>query len=164
VDELSPEHERALRELHDEIPTRQGYWPHNLEGSYAPRGELETLDALEAQWLYIDRGWRDMQWSTHCNTEDVRWTLRERGITLVGPDPRVLVREVPAEALRNRMRRLVEGFLPDLYSWSAFDVAGTQRYAVATLCRMLYTLDTGEVTSKPASLEWEKRHCRRGVT
>ena len=43
------------------------------------------------QWLYVDRGRREMQWSTHCNTEDVRWTLRERGITLSGPDPRRLV-------------------------------------------------------------------------
>ena len=151
------EQERALRELHDEIPTRAGYWTHNLEGSYAPRAELETLAALGKQWLYVNRGWREMQWSTHCNTEDVRWTLRERGITLAGPDPRDLVAEVPADALRSRMRQLIESFLPDLYGWTSLDSAWAQRYAVATLCRMLYTLDTGEVESKQASLEWAKQ-------
>jgi hypothetical protein len=148
--------ERALRELHDEIPTRSGQWTHDLEGSYAPSADLETLAALDEQWLYVDRGWREMQWSTHCNTEDVRWTLRERGITLAGPDPRELVAEVPAEALRSRMRRLIESFLPDLFGWTSFDIAWSQRYAVSTLCRMLYTLDTGEVASKQASLEWAK--------
>nr|MBA3401582.1 DUF4111 domain-containing protein [Actinomycetota bacterium] len=118
--------------------------------------DLETLAALDRHWLYINRGWREMQWSTHCNTEDVRWTLRERGITLAGPDPRTLVAEVPADALRSRMPPLIESFLPDLFTWTSFDVAWSQRYAVTTLCRMLYTLDTGDVASKQASLEWGK--------
>ena len=154
---VTAEQERALRELHDEIPTRPGHWPHDLEGSYAPRADLETLAALDKQWLYVNRGRREMQWSTHCNTEDVRWTLREHGITLAGPEPRQLVAEVPADVLRSKMRPLIESFLPDLFSWTSFDIAWAQRYAVATLCRMLYTLETGEVASKPASLEWAKR-------
>jgi predicted nucleotidyltransferase len=155
-DRVTAAKERALRDLHDEIPTRSGHWPHDLEGSYAPRADLETLGALDKQWLYIDRGWREMQWSTHCNTEEVRWTLRERGITLAGPDPPELVAEVPADALRSRMPPLIESFLSDLFSWISFDIAWAQRYAVTTLCRMLYTLDTGEVASKPASLEWAR--------
>ena len=97
-----------------------------------------------------------MQWSTHCNTEDERWVLRERGITLAGRDPREFAGEVPADALRRKMRRLIESFLPDLFGWTSFDIAWSQRYAVTTLCRMLYSLDTGEVTSKPVSLEWAK--------
>lgn len=155
-DRVTAEQERALRELHDEIPTRSGHWTHNLEGSYAPRADLETLAALDRQWLYFDRGWREMQWSTHCNTEDERWVLRERGITLTGPDPRDFACEVPADALSSKMRPLIESFLPDLFGWTSFEIAWSQRYAVTTLCRMLYTLDTGEVTSKPASLEWAK--------
>jgi hypothetical protein len=154
---VRPAQERALRELHDEIPTRAGHWPHDLEGSYAPRAELETLAGLDQQWLYVDRGSREMQWSTHCNTEDVRWTLREHGITLTGPDPREFVGAVPADALRGRMRRLISTFVPDLAGWISFDNAWAQRYAVSSLCRMLYTLETGEVTSKPASLEWAAR-------
>ena len=85
--QVTEEQERALRELHDEIPTHPGYWAINLEGSYAPRADLETLERLNREWLYIDRGWREMQWSTHCNVEDTRWILRERGIALTGPDP-----------------------------------------------------------------------------
>ena len=156
ADRITAEQEQALRELHDEIPTRSGHWTHNLEGSYAPRADLETLAALDRQWLYLDRGWREMQWSTHCNTEDERWVLRERGITLTGRDPREFAGEVPEDALRRKMRRLIESFLPDLFVWTSFDIAWSQRYAVTTLCRMLYSLDTGEVTSKPVSLEWAK--------
>jgi 8-oxo-dGTP pyrophosphatase MutT (NUDIX family) len=152
----TPEQEAALRELHAEIPTRAGHWPHNLEGSYAPAADLASIEALGEEWLFVDRGHREMAWSTHCNTEDVRWTLRERGVTLAGPEPRGLVAEVPPEALRESMRPLIERFLPDLFTWISFDNAWAQKYAVATLCRMLYTLETAEVTSKPAALEWAK--------
>ena len=54
------------------------------------------------------------------------------------------------------MRTLIARFLSDLRSWTNFDeVAWSQRYAVATLCRMLYT-DTGEIASKQKALEWAK--------
>jgi Domain of unknown function (DUF4111) len=156
-DPVTPAQERAIGQLHAEIPTRCGYWPHNLEGSYAPRTDLGTLAALGRTWLYVDRGSREMQWSTHCNTEDVRWTLRERGLTLAGPDPRAFVARVPADALRRGMPPLIDGFVRDLLGWTSFDVAWSQRYAVTTLCRMLFTLETGEVASKPASLDWAER-------
>jgi hypothetical protein len=148
--------ERALRELHDEIPTRSGHWTRHLEGSYAPRADLATPATIGNEWLYVDHGSREMQWSDHCNREDVRWTLRERGVTLVGPDPRELVAEVPPDVLRGKMPPSIERFVPSLSTWASFDTAWTQRYAVTTLCRMLYTLDTGEVASKPAALEWAK--------
>ena len=41
-------------------------------------------------------------------------TLRERGVTLAGPDPRTLVDEVPAAVLRARMRSHAREFLPDM--------------------------------------------------
>jgi hypothetical protein len=153
---VTPEQEQALRAFHDEMPTRAEHWARHLEGSYAPRSHLGTLTALGKSWLYIDHGWREMQWSDHCNREEVRWTLRECGVTLAGPDPRELVAEVPADALRRRMARVIDSFLPDLLSWTSFDSAWAQRYAVTTLCRTLYTLDSGAVASKPAALEWAK--------
>jgi hypothetical protein len=153
---LTPEQESGLRALHDEIPTRPGHWTHHLEGSYAPKADLETLAAVDREWLYIDHGWRKMQWSTHCNCEDVRWVLRERGVTVAGPDPREFVAAVGADVLRGKMPALIESFLPDLFTWTSFDIAWSQRYAVTTLCRLLYTLDTGEVGSKTASLDWAK--------
>ncbi|MDQ3166584.1 MAG: DUF4111 domain-containing protein [Actinomycetota bacterium] len=150
--------EAALRELHDEIPTRKGHWAHHLEGSYPDQDELRSLAGLGRQWLYIDHGWRDMQWSTHCNSEVVRWSLRECGVVLAGPDPTTIVDEVPAQVLQERMSQDAENFLPSLLTWISFDIAWAQRYAVTTLCRILYTLETGTVTSKQAALLWAKEH------
>jgi len=151
---LGADHEHAVRRLHEEIPGRPGYWAYNLEGSYAPRADLRTLAALGRPWLYVDRGGREMQWSAHCNTEDVRWVLRERPLVLEGADPRSFACDVPAAALRAKMRAQIETFLDDLLAWTTFEVSWSQRYAVEAMSRMLYSLECGEVTSKQNALEW----------
>ncbi len=97
-----------------------------------------------------------MQWSTHCNNEVTRWSLRECGVTLAGPDPKTLVDEVSPAVLRARMHRYADEFLSDLFTWVSFNIAWAQRYAVSTYCRILHTLDAGEVTSKKAAMLWAK--------
>ena len=144
------EQERELRELHGEIPTRPGHWPHDLEGSYAPRADLETLAALDRQWLYVDRGGgrcsgRPTATPKMCAGRCASAGSRSPARTHVSWSPRF-----PQTLFAAGCRPLIESFLPDLLSWTSFDIAWAQRYAVTTLCRMLYTLETGEVASKPA--------------
>lgn len=151
---ISAEQDEGLRALHRELPARDGYWCKRIEGSYPVADELRTISAMGKPWLYIDNGWSEMSYSTHCNTEVVRWSLRECGITITGPDPKTLVDEVGAEVLRARMRREVDGLIPGILEWQTFDIAWTQRYAVTTLCRIMHTVATGRITSKKAALVW----------
>lgn len=155
---LNSVQEKSIRELHREIRTRQEHWAHHLEGSYVPQDELRNLSSLGKKWFFVDQGFsgEDMEWSTHCNTEVVRWILREHGITLTGPDPKELVDKVDPEVLRAKMREDVKNFLPEMLTWMGLGSPWGQRYAVTTLCRLLYTLDTGEVASKQKSLMWAK--------
>jgi hypothetical protein len=146
--------EHALRRLHEEIPAWPGYWAYNFEGSYARKADLETLAALGRPWLYVNRGKREMHWSDHCNTEDVRWVLRERPLVLEGADPRTFVCEVPTISLQKKMRPQLENFLRDLLTWTTFEISWSQRYAVEATSRMLYTLEHGEVISKQDALDW----------
>jgi predicted nucleotidyltransferase len=155
---LTPAQEEGLRELHADIRTRPGFWVHHLEGSYAPQDELRSLSGLGKKWLFIDQGHSgsEMEWSTHCNTEVVRWILREHGVTLAGPNPKDLVHEVDPNVLRAAMRKEAEEFLPGMLTWIKLDSPWAQRYAVTSLCRILYTLETGQVASKRVSLLWAK--------
>ena len=146
--------ERALRQLHEEVLAWPGYWAYNLEGSYAPKADLETLAALGRPWLYVNRGGRELVWSAHCNTEDVRWLLHERRLIVEGADPRDFCCEVPTIALQRKMRPQIESFLDDLLTWTTFEISWTQRYAVEASSRMLYTLERGEVISKQDALAW----------
>jgi hypothetical protein len=151
---LSAGEESALRQLHEEIPDWPGYWATNLEGSYAPRADLGTLAALGRPWLFVNRGHREMEWSPHCNTEDVRWVVVNRPRVIAGTDPQAFCCEVPAAALQAAMQPLIGNLLEDVGGWAPFDVTWTQRYLVETASRMLYTLERGEVISKPDALEW----------
>jgi hypothetical protein len=154
ADQPTVEQEFALRTLHEEIVTWPGYWAYNLEGSYAPKADLRALATFGRQWLYVNRGSREMEWSTHCNVADVRWVLRERAPTLAGAAGREFACEVPGDVLRKQMRPQIENFLEDLLAWTTFDVSWSQRYAVEAVSRMLYTLERGEVISKRRALEW----------
>jgi Domain of unknown function (DUF4111) len=156
---LNPTQEAGLRGLHRQIFRRPGHWTQHLEGSYAPENELRSLRGLGNRWLFLDNAHEEMEWSTHCNSLEHRWTLRERGIILAGPDPKEVLDRVDPEAIREKMRQLVQTFLLDLATWIRLDcVAWAQRYAVATVCRMLYSIETGEIASKRASLVWAREH------
>jgi hypothetical protein len=147
-----------LRELHDEIPTREGHWCHDLEGSYAPVGELASVDHLGREWLFNNHGHRTLEWDDHCNRAYTRRILREHGITLTGPAPRSLMPVVPADVLRREAAASLPTLLDDLATWIDIDTsAWGQRYAVVTACRILYTLETAEVASKQGALEWALR-------
>ena len=153
-DPLTPAQESEIRALHDDIPTREGHWCHHLEGSWLPVEDVRTLDGLGRDWLFVNHGWRAMTWSTHCNTEVARWSLRERGVALAGPEPSTFVAPVPPEAMRAAMRTSVETLTDDIYAWAPEQVAWSHRYLVTNHCRVLYSLVTGEVASKRAASLW----------
>ncbi|HEX4701942.1 MAG TPA: aminoglycoside adenylyltransferase domain-containing protein [Pseudonocardiaceae bacterium] len=143
-----------LRALQDDIPTRPGSWTKHIEGSYADVVSLRDAGGLGVRWLYCDHGHRELIWDTHCNTLHTRWILRHHGIRVAGPSIVDLVDEVPAAAMRDAMRVALPTLLADLRTWAPFDVAWTQRYAVTTYCRILYTLSTARVASKRDALRW----------
>jgi predicted nucleotidyltransferase len=151
---ITSDHELELRAFHDELPTRKGFWNRHIEGSYAPADELKTLDGLGRDWLYIDHGWREMQWHEHCNSAVARWILREHGVALAGPPAKEVVDALPEGALRSTMRLEIPTFISDLLGWISFDIAWAQRYAVQSLCRMWFTFETDEVASKHDSIHW----------
>jgi len=153
------EQEAGLRRVHDEIPTRLGHWTKHLEGSYAVLDDLRSSDGLGRKWLFIAHGHRQMEWSAHCNGVEHRWTLREKAVVLDGPPPRSFVAAVTPADMRKQMQRAIQTLIPDMASWiKVDDHAWAQRYTVTTLCRMLYSADTGRVASKKAALVWAQQH------
>ena len=118
---LTEELVAALRRIHDEIPTREGHWPHDIEGSYAPFDELASVEHLGRRWLFNDHGHRTLKWSDHCNRGYTRWILREHGITLTGPAPRTFMPPVPPELLRRETATAIPTLMTDLATWLDID-------------------------------------------
>ncbi|MEI6531058.1 MAG: nucleotidyltransferase domain-containing protein, partial [bacterium] len=101
--EVSPTELTALQTMHARIYDLDSHWAHHLEGSYFPREILAQDDPTRALLLYLDNTSRELIWSNHDNSRVVRWTTREYGIAMAGPDPRLLIDPVPADRLRQEV-------------------------------------------------------------
>ena len=90
----------ALRAFHGDLPHRPGHWNQHPEGSYPVAADLADLGALGRPWPYVDHGSDQVVLDGHCNTEVMRWTLHECGVTVHGPSPRTLLGPIPVETMR----------------------------------------------------------------
>ncbi len=148
----------ALQAVHVRVHDVGSDWARHLEGSYFPQDWLRRPETAGQPLLYIDNGSRVFERSAHDNTLVVRWVLRERGLTLVGPAPSALLEPVPAGALRQEVWQTMQAWgQQTLADPASIDNDWTQPYMVLSFCRMRQTLATGQIHSKPAGAAWAKQ-------
>ena len=146
-----------LQALHDHLAIGGTYWATNLEGSYVSRRALRRHDPANLLHPNIERGMGErLKMALHDETWNVhRWVLREHGITLVGPDPRTLIDSVSANDLQRAMSATLTGWAASILGHSEeINNLGYQTYTVLTVCRVLYTLHSGTIASKPVAAHW----------
>lgn len=154
--EVSDDQLLMLQTMHARIYALDGPWAQHLEGSYIPKDRLRRVDASRFSFLFLDNGASRLVWDNHCNTAVMRWSLREYGIVLDGPEPQTLMDPVSADELR---REALTG-VREYADWaSELTEAGPmsrwkQPHLVLTFCRLLYTVAKGRVTSKREAGEW----------
>jgi Domain of unknown function (DUF4111)/Nucleotidyltransferase domain len=154
---------RSLQTIHGDIHALGCYPAEHLEGSYLSTDLLNRADLVGVERLwYVDNGSTSLERSVHDNQWHVRWILRERGITIIGPDPKTLMHAIPAEALRteavNGLQKLKSHFVAAIDQppgW--FNMRFGQSFAVLTSCRMLHTCQTGTVQSKLSAVRWAEQ-------
>jgi hypothetical protein len=144
-----------LATLHADLVAGGSHWAAELEGSYFSLAALRRYDPDNAVFPHVER-FGALQVEHH----DSAWilqlhVLREHGITLAGPAPTTLIDPIsPAELHRATRETLHEWWTPKLEESSLLYEPGYQAYAVLTMCRILYTLATGTVVSKPVAARW----------
>ena len=147
----------ALQALHGRIYDLDSHWAQHLEGSYFPKDTLKQNAPTGTPLLYLDNTSRELIRSNHCNTLVVRWSVREYGIPLAGPNPDVWIDPVSADDLRREVRRTMETWAQELFARpEQMNNRWYQPFAVLSYCRMLHTLTTGRIGSKPAGAQWAR--------
>ncbi|MBS0631429.1 MAG: DUF4111 domain-containing protein, partial [Verrucomicrobia bacterium] len=151
----------------------------HLEGSYAPSalfraladepraprgGEPERalpcdpgtgLPPRAEPFRFLGNGEKSLVRSEHDNSRVARWVVRERGITLCGPDPKLLIDAISGDELRREVRRNLSFYCgPYVRGESKIYAVWQQAFFVTLICRMLHTLEAGEVHSKKAGTAW----------
>lgn len=163
--DITDDHFLALQAMHDRIALLDARWGVELEGSYvgqsALRRRVPSADShagrIHPTYPNIERGTgerlkmapHDEAWLVHLAI------LREKGITLTGPPPETLVDPVTPTELRQAMLSVLREWpAPLLQQPEKLGIWGLHTYVVITLCRMLYTLAHGTVTSKVIAARW----------
>ena len=161
--ELSDSEVRSVQTTHADIHALGCYPAEHLEGSYISTALLNRTDLVGVERLwFVDNGSTSLERSIHDNRWHVRWILRERGITIIGPDPKTLLHPVPNGALRSEavaaIQELKSHFVAEIdrpLGW--FNTRFGQSFAVLTCCRMLYTCKSGTVQSKLSGVKWAEQ-------
>lgn len=139
----------ALGSMHEDLRERYpdaarldvNYVPMHLVGEY---GDPTLPYFRDGRWNASGGG----------DVNLVMWhSLRTYGIALWGPPASEFIPPVSPEALKENMRRNV-AFLANRMPVYVSSGTAAQVFGVLTLCRVLYTYETNDVTSKVAAVRW----------
>jgi len=147
----------ALAALHAQLLNSGLMWATKLEGTYFPQQVLHHYVPSDALYPSVNEanfymGGHGSDWVIQSHI------LREHGIVLAGPSPRGLIDPVAPDNLRHALRSLLrEWWAPMLDDRARLQSDEYQAYAILTMCRALYTLETGAIASKPVAARWAQR-------
>tara|TARA_R110002094_G_scaffold195480_1_gene168501 strand:+ start:81 stop:947 length:867 start_codon:yes stop_codon:yes gene_type:complete len=148
-----------LQALHGELYDLDSEWAQHLEISYMPCALLNDQASVGITKLwYLDNGQRSLQLRTHDNSWVVRWVLRDCGIPLIGPAAITLINPIPENLLKDNLCAVVRTWGGDIVADpNLMDARWYQAFVVMTWCRILMSLETGRIYSKPASARWAQQ-------
>jgi hypothetical protein len=158
---------QQVQSVHDQTCGEDNRWVKHLEYSFFPKDMLNDPSSPfsrdgrseyeNRELWYFDNGSRSIERSDHDNSLVVRWTLREKGVAVIGPEPSTFVNPVSANALRTEIRDLLVGWGDELLKDpEPYRNRFYQAFLVLNYCRMLQDLNEGRVTSKLEGAEWAK--------
>jgi len=159
-DDVSEEMFAKLSSMHAQLSKIDSPWAIQLEAAYIPRRAFDGFDST-ILYPHLDRGSGE---TLHRIAPESDWPilthiLRERGITVFGPDPKTII----APVLSNDLKQAVAKGIPIWFSPIIADPAeiskrGYQSFFVLSICRMLYTIQHGEILSKPVAAKWAREN------
>jgi len=146
----------TLIDMHARLAALPNKFADRLEGAYIDQGALRRFEPGR-RFLTVECE-TPLRWKEHELSWLIeRWVLREKGVTLFGPEPRTLIDPISADELREAVRLRIRewaGWAADPHDPEWLPPRNHQAYVVETMCRALYTLAFGELTSKRSAAEW----------
>lgn len=152
-EEISEDALTQLKTMHAQIAAGDSDWATDIEGAYLSLAALRRYQAVP-HWQLERGAGRTLEMSNHFRVVE-RAVLRDCGIVVVGAPIQEFIEPVTADELRQAMCEMVqEWVLALLAETQPFNNRGDQSYNVLSMCRVLYTLETGQVISKLAAARW----------
>lgn len=149
---------QQLTKLHERIAHLDNPFSKRIEVAYIDQEGVRKYQP--GQWyptIEQEKG-EHLKWSEHKeNWVLERWSVREQGKVLYGPEPQELIAPISPEELRQAVCRR----LKDWVEWAKDERDPDwqlplchKAYVVETMCRALYALEKGEVVEKKQAVHW----------
>lgn len=156
---LSDERVAVLKDMHASFDAGDSPWVGRVEAVYITPEALRHTTPPDARYpqveteraFFVDK--LEDSWIVPC------FILREHGIVVAGcGDLRSLIDPIDPDEMRRSSAAVAEMWIDEMEhdpEWLDWLREGhSQSFVVLTLCRLLYTLDTGLIASKPAAARW----------
>lgn len=145
----------ALAAMHTRLARGPLGRPHFMDGCYLPRADLRRFQPDAGPFpSWSDEGFRLFipggDWIIQ------RHIMLRYPVIVAGPLPRDLIDTVTPDDLRWGVSDVLQGWWAGQIERPEWIEQRTvlQVFTVQTMCRALYTLEQGDVCSKPAALRW----------
>lgn len=154
---LSTAEMKALAALHERLPPNGGTSSQQYEVYYLDRATIRKF-APDQQHIKVGPDEPLHRTEHRPNWVLERWIVRERSVTIAGPDPKMLIDPVSPEDLRKASGDEMKARLDHWSggSWPIEEIShrGAQAFEIHTACRALYTAQSGELPTKAQAVEW----------
>lgn len=152
----------ALRDMHADFAASDSSWAERIEAIYITPDAFDLSRPNHKRYPQVEKGVKlftaplEDGWVFQC------YSLREYGIIVSGADPHTLILPINPKHYPPAVAAIAQMWLdsiandPTWIDW--LRETPHQQFVIFTLCRLLYSLETGDVASKPAAARWAKTH------
>jgi hypothetical protein len=150
-----------VRVLHDRIPPDANRYEIPYDVTYIDRATLRRF-APGRRHVKIGHSEPLHHGDHRPNWVLERWTVRDHGVIVAGPDPKTLIDPVSPEelcqAVRDELRHRLRSWTEGLWPLAELEVRAAQAFEVETACRALHTLRSGAPGTKNEAQHWALRN------
>ena len=151
----------GLQDIHAQFAVSTSPWAERIEAIYIPRSALSRTTPSTSPYPQLEKGTRlfkaplESGWVFQCIS------IRDRGVVIAGPEPRALVGPINSQDLYSASANITSTWIeqvetdPTWLPW--LRQRSAQSFVILTLCRLLYSMAMGAVTSKPRAADWARK-------
>lgn len=142
-----------IEKMHKQFYSSNSEYPKKIEASYIPKQDLLNFNSNKMRPYFNEGFFYQGQYGSNYLIE--LYVLRENGIVIAGPDIKGLIEKISMQNLRLAiLKNLQEYWENALSDFTKFKRSDYQVFAILTMCRTLYSLDTEAITSKIEAAQW----------
>ncbi len=148
----------ALRAIHTEFDTSNSPWAQRIEAIYITPDAFDLSRPNHKRYPQVEKGVElftsplEDGWVFQC------YSLREYALVVSGVDPHSLIPPIDHKYMPPAVAAIASMWLGDAVNdptWIDWlREVPHQQFVIKTLCRLLYSLATGDVASKSSAVRW----------